>query len=387
MKIALVAPNALHIKVFWLALIRTLISKGNIVHVYSAHDDVLVELQQFGLTCRAIPINRFVSPATDLHMLWNLYRTFKRERYDIVHNFTIKANVFGALAARAAGCPRIVNMVLGLGTAFSQPPTIRGRLLRLVASFLYRLGFAACTKACLVNRDNLEEVLRRGLIAECKTVLIRSGIGVDLQQFSVEAISAAMLQRLRNDLGLEPDAPVVLMAGRLFWGKGVREFIEAAEQLEADFPQVRFLLVGPAEAGSSDSVPQSYLDEHLNERIRWLGFRADMPQLMALSDIFVLPSYYGEGLPQVLLEAGALSKPIVTTDNVGCREAVVQNWNGYLIPVRNAAALRDALRPLLADRTLREKFGANSRQLVERDFDKRMVVDHILRKLYEMPEG
>ncbi|NLF26081.1 MAG: glycosyltransferase family 4 protein [Deltaproteobacteria bacterium] len=382
MKVALVAPHALHVKAFWLSLAKALMERGFTVHLYSAGGEETKELEELGILCYEIPFNRFVAPLSDLRMALALYTAFRRERYDVVHNFTIKANVFGALAARAAGCPRIIDMVLGLGYAFSGRKGWRGRALRLVATILYRIGFAACSKACLINSDNYEEVLKLGLLSPDKAVLIKSATGVNLSIFSMEAVDAKALNDIRNEIDAEPGAPVVLMAGRLFWSKGVREFFEAAKALAPDYPQARFLLVGPAEAESPEAVPQAYLRQQLDTQIRWLGFRTDMRELMALADIFVLPSYYGEGLPQVLQEAVALGKPVVTTDNVGCREAVQHNQNGFLIPVRDSRALTEAIRKLLEQPDLCARFGVQSRLLAERDFDSAKLTQRILTELY-----
>lgn len=388
MKIALVAPNTGHITAFWLGLIEALKLAGHDLHVLAPLDndedrENKKKIEALGCTFKAIPLYRFIHPLRDLKLLLTLYRLYKQEQYDLISNFTVKPNVFSAIAAKLAGCPRIVDMVLGLGMVFSTRGSIKFTALRSILSALYKVGFTCCTKVCFVNNDDRDEALRRKLVNPSKAIVIKSGIGVDLEKFCNGQVSADERTAIRNEINASDTTPIVIMMARLFWGKGIREFFDAYHLLKDKFPDVHFVLVGPHDVGSLESIPQDYLDDNLSNRLHWLGWRTDVRELLSTCDIFVLPSYYGEGLPQVLLEAMAFGKPLVSTDNVGCREAVEDNKNGYLIPTRNSDALADALAKLLTNTELREEFGRYSRQKAEREFGKKDIIQRLFNEFYE----
>jgi N,N'-diacetylbacillosaminyl-diphospho-undecaprenol alpha-1,3-N-acetylgalactosaminyltransferase len=379
MRIALVGPYAITFKLFLFGLIEALVSRGHSVTVYCSPDDEGGDfefLESLGARCVPIPIYRFISPVRDLKLLFCLYRIFRKENYDIVSNFTIKPNIYGAMAARLAGCKRVVDMAMGLGVAFSSKGGVKQSFLRGIACVLYRLGF-------FLNPDDLREVLARKLIKEEKCVLVK-GIGVDCSKYSPEAVDQSVLSALRTELGLEESTRVVLMMCRMFWTKGIREYAEAAKSLSSKFPDVKFLLVGPLEKDNLEAVGRDYLEQEFTGQLQWLGFRRDARELSGLADIIVLPSYYREGLPQVLLEGAALGKPLVTTDNVGCREAVDDGKNGFLIPIKDSAALADATARLLENAELRAEFGRQSRQKALAEFDKEIIVSQMLTQLYEL---
>jgi len=165
----------------------------------------------------------------------------------------------------------------------------------------------------------------------------------------------------------------------MLWHKGVREFVEAARQVRQRFPSATFLLVGPSDAGNPARVPPAALRAWEAEGIvRYLGARTDVRDLMAIADIVVLPTYYREGLPRVLVEAAAMARPLVATDVPGCREVVQPGVNGLLVPPRDVPALAEAIEQLLADPERRAGFGEMSRAMAEAKFSDRQVVGQIL---------
>jgi N,N'-diacetylbacillosaminyl-diphospho-undecaprenol alpha-1,3-N-acetylgalactosaminyltransferase len=174
------------------------------------------------------------------------------------------------------------------------------------------------------------------------------------------------------------------MPARAYWSKGVGEFVMAAQMLSGRSNLV-CLLAGAAENGP-DAVPPAYLDAHRSTVFRWLGFRQDVRELIALADIVVLPSYYPEGVPKSLLEAMAMGKPIITTDNRGCREVVEDGKNGFMIPIKDAKALAEAISRLLDDRQMQVVFGAYSRTKASREFDETIVAEQVLTRLYRLSE-
>ena len=388
MKIALVCPDGLSVLLFCQGIISGLkrIDGAQIV-VVSADGEYGREIEALGVRRVSVPIARFVSPARDLAYLWALYRVFKRERCQIVFNFSTKPNVYGTIAARAAGVPRVVSHVVGLGSAFLPAMDLRGHALRRLVLRFYRVACRLSDRVWFTNRNDLAYFSAHGVVDPDKTVLTTNYL--DIEVYSPTAVSRDQIENVRKELGLSAEDRAVVMVGRMIWAKGVREFAEAAEYLRDRYPEVHFLLVGPVENGSPDAVPEAYLREkERTAKFRWLGFRREVRTLYALADVAVLPSYYKEGgYPRALLEPMAMGKPIITTDSADCREVVEEGRNGYLVPVGDRVALGEAVAQLLDDHDLRARFGAYSRLKAERDFDQRRVVVHALTELGLLPRG
>jgi glycosyltransferase involved in cell wall biosynthesis len=175
----------------------------------------------------------------------------------------------------------------------------------------------------------------------------------------------------------EPDdgRPVVMMPARLIQEKGVHFFVEAARSLRRQGTAVRFVLVGSPDVSRQDSITEAALRQWVEEGvIEWWGWRDDMHQVYPQAHIVCLPTYYGEGVPRTLIEAAACGRPIVATDIPGCRKVVRHGENGLLVPVRDSAALADALAALLGDAARRRRMGARSRQIAEEQFSARQNV-------------
>lgn len=386
MKVALVCPNAFSVWQVRRGLIKALSQRGISVHVICADDAYVDRVKSLGVVYHPVHFSRFINATQDALYLASLWRIFRSERFDVVHNCTVKPNVYGAIAAKLAGVSRIIAMVVGLGFTFSSGPGFKNTLLRQLVKNLYRIGFRLTDKIWFVNKDDMTMLISSGIAKADKSVLIPSSAGLDLSEYSSLAVDSRKVEQLKDELGFVEGALYVSMiVARLVWSKGVREFVEASEELLAQFPQATFLLVGGIERDSPQSVPESFVSDGLPGNVRWLGFRDEVREILALSDIVVLPSYYGEGLPHILLEAMAMSRPIVTTDNVGCREAVENGRNGYLVPVRDSRALAHAIKSLLLDDSKRTSFGRYSRLKVENEFDENPLLERVLEELYHLP--
>ena len=173
--------------------------------------------------------------------------------------------------------------------------------------------------------------------------------------------------------------PVVMLAGRMLWDKGVGIFVEAARRLRAAGAKARFVLVGIIDPSNPASVAREQIEKWAAEgAIEWWGERADMPEVLAAAHIVTLPSTHREGLPKVLLEATAVGRPVIAGDVPGCREIVRHGTNGLLVPPGRADCLTSALGELLASRELRDRFGRAGRGLVEKEFSQEIVVAQTL---------
>jgi N,N'-diacetylbacillosaminyl-diphospho-undecaprenol alpha-1,3-N-acetylgalactosaminyltransferase len=235
------------------------------------------------------------------------------------------------------------------------------------------------------NRNDLAYFRDHGLVYADRAVLTRNYLDTDA--YAPDVVPADDVAALREELGLAAGARVVVMVARMIWSKGIREFAEAAERLRATHPHTAFLLVAPLEDGHFDAVPEGYIrSKERTANVRWLGFRRDVKRIYALSDLAVLPSYYKEGgYPRALLEPMSMGKPIITTDSVDCREPVEPGRNGYLVPVRDSAALADAIARLLDDDDCRIAFGTYSREKAVREFEERIIVRTALEALDVLP--
>jgi N,N'-diacetylbacillosaminyl-diphospho-undecaprenol alpha-1,3-N-acetylgalactosaminyltransferase len=387
MRIGVVCPDAFTAWNFHRSLLLALRSDGHQVHVIAAPHRALDvrHLTDAGLGYIPLGFQRFVTPRADLAVLGQLYAIFRARRFDCVHSFNLKSYLYGTIAAYLAGVPRILGTIEGLGFAYTDAASLGARLLRLVVNVLNLAAGRMADKVWFLNAEDLQFFVSRRMVPRHKAVLIRS-CGVRLEDFCQDSINLRKVQQLRAELGVHNGAVLVSMVvARAVWSKGVREFVEVARSLEREHPAAHFVLLAPVEEDSPQSVPPAYLAgaERTSRNFRWLSdFRDDVPELLSISDVFVLPSYYREGVPKTLLEAMAMGKPIVTTNNVGCRDVVDEGSTGFLVPVKNPRRLAEALRPLIADPCLRHRLGSSARQKVEREFADSVVVPRVLRELY-----
>lgn len=299
---------------------------------------------------------RGLNPFTLLREVWQLSRLYRRLQPDLVHHVALRPVVVGGLAARLAGVPRVVAAVAGMGYAFTAG---RGGWLAWMLRQLLRLALARGV-VIVQNPEDANAIARLGV--ERQRIRLIPGAGVDVTVFTTAP---------------EPsEPPVVMLAARLLWDKGVGEFIEAARALRS---LARFVLVGPLDSGNPVCVPKPTLDAWVEEGIvEWWGERDDMPAVLHAAHIVCLPSSYREGLPKGLLEAMACGRPVVTTDAPGCRDCVRDGDNGLLVPVRDAARLTDAIARLIADPLLRQRLGARGRERAVAEFSQEKVIDETL---------
>jgi N,N'-diacetylbacillosaminyl-diphospho-undecaprenol alpha-1,3-N-acetylgalactosaminyltransferase len=387
MKVAVICPDAFTAWNFHRNLLKALHERQYEVAVISApvHEADVRHLEALGVRHIPLAFARFVSPRSDLGFLVRLYRILRANRFDYVHSFNLKCHIYGTLVAWLARVPNIFGTIEGLGFTYTERPGARRRLLEGMVDLLNALACRLADRVWFVNPDDLEFLAARKVAVRNKAMVAR-GAGIDVDEFSAAAADPIKLEQVRSELALaEDEACVTMPVARAVWSKGVREFVEAADQLRGAYPRTRFVLLAPVEEASPDAVPPAYLRaaEQRNPRFVWLStFRRDVREILLLSSIVALPSYYREGLPNVLMEAMAMGKPIVTTDNVGCREVVEEGRNGFLVNVKDTGALAQALGRLLADANLRAGFGRRSRDKAVTEFADSIVVKRVLSEMY-----
>lgn len=341
----------------YLALARAVRDAGYEVSVITGVDAQGPRIRGAGLRLIPLEVSRKgINPPRELLSIYRLTRALRELRPDLIHNIAQKPVLYGTLAARLAGVPAVVNAVAGMGYLFGSTD-LRARALRLLMGGAYRALLASPKVRVLVqNPDDRGQILR---LAGVEPVLI-PGSGVDLARFVPTPD--------------KPEPVSVVLASRMLWDKGVGDFVAAARLLKGQGSPARFVLVGRPDPGNPGSVDEAQLREWQGEGcIEWWGYRADMPEVLAQCHIGCLPSYYREGLPKFLIEAAAAGLPLVTTDATGCREAVDEGQNGFLVPPRDPVALAATLERLIGDADLRREFGAHSRAIAETRFDSHRI--------------
>jgi glycosyltransferase involved in cell wall biosynthesis len=321
---------------------------------------------------RLVPIGlrrRSRNPFREVAAIIEIARVYRRERPDVVHHVAIKPVLYGSLAALLVRRPGVVNALAGMGFLFTSSSRL-AMVIRTVVSQVFRVLLNAGRNVLILqNPDDVAMLVSGGLVASTRVRLIR-GSGVDIRRFHPMP---------------EPDgAPVVMLASRMLWDKGVGEFMAAASALRARGVAARFVLVGDGDADNPASIPDEQLKAwHDSGLAECWGRCDDMPAAFAQAHIVCLPSYR-EGLPKVLLEAAACARPLVATDVPGCREIVRHGENGLLVPLRDAASLAAAIEQLLGDPALRLSMGEKGRKMVESEFSEAQVAQQTLTVYREM---
>lgn len=366
MKILLFANTEWYLFNFRLSLALALRDAGHEVLLLSPPGPYGEKLQALGFRWLPAPMQRLsLNPLRELALLFWLYRLLRRERIDLLHGFTIKCAVYGALAARLARVPARVSAVAGMGYVFSSDD-LKARLLRPFVRLLLRLALDGGKARLILQNPDDVALFEQARLVDPRRIRLIPGSGVDCRRF-VPALGRGATQTFS-----------VLLPARLLWDKGLAEYVEASRLLRAAGRGVVFLLAGEPDPGNPAAVPLATVTGWVAEGlVEWLGHVADMPALFASVDAVVLPSYR-EGLPKGLIEAAACALPLVTTDVPGCREVVSDGVDGLLVPLKDAAALAAAIARLADDRGLCARLGAAAREKALAEFDERIVLERTL---------
>jgi glycosyltransferase involved in cell wall biosynthesis len=322
---------------------------------------------------RFLPLSlrrRSTNPARELLTIVELVRLYRRERPDVVHQVTVKPILYGSFAARLAGGPARINAIPGLGYLFLGRG-MKGRLRRRSAMRAYKWALAGeRSRTIFQNAEDRQLFIDEGAVRAEQAILIR-GAGVDVTRFVPRPEPAG--------------PPLVMLASRLLWDKGVGDFVEAVRRLKRDGVACRAILVGKPDTENPHAVSCDVLRRWEAEGVVELwGHQTDMPAVLSRSAVVVLPTYYPEGLPKILLEAAASGRAIVATDVPGCRDVVRHGENGLLVPPHDTSSLAAALLSLLSDRARREAMGRRNRLRAEREFSDDLVFSQTLRVYHDL---
>jgi len=356
--VCLVCNTGFAIYTYRQGVIRMLVAKGVRVIVLAPRDRTFALLEEMGCRCIDLPVaSKGTNPLDDLRTLAALYRHYRTIRPNVVFHYTIKANIYGSVAAWLARVPSIA-VTTGLGYVF-----IRKSRAARVAKALYRFAFRFPHEVWFLNRDDHSAFLKECLLARPERAKLLHGEGVDIAHFGLTPLPRA-----------HPFSFVLI--GRLLWDKGVAEYVEAARMLRPRYPHARFQLLGPVGVDNPSAITQADVDNWRKEGIiEYLGEAHDVRPVIANADCVVLPSYR-EGVPRTLMEASAMGRPIVATDVPGCREVVADGVTGLLCEAKNARSLADKLAQVLdMDEDARREMGLRGREKVIAEFDEALVVE------------
>jgi glycosyltransferase involved in cell wall biosynthesis len=382
MKFILFANTDWYLYNFRLSTALQLKARGIDVVMLSPHGEFGERFAGHGIRWLTLPMDRAgLNPVREADTLRRLALLLRAERPDLLHNFTVKCAVYGALAARLARVPAVVNAVAGMGYVFASDHA-RARLLRPVVKALMR-GTVGNGRSRLVlqNPDDQDAFVSSRLVSPDIIRLIRSS-GVDTGRFRPRSPAATDARPLR-----------VLLAARLVTEKGVREFAQASALLRQAGRRIECLLAGMPDPGNPASIARDEVEAwQAQGLVRWLGHVEDMPALLQSVDVMALPSYYREGVPKSLIEAAACGLALVTTELPGCREVVaLHGVDGLHVRPRDPDALAAALAALDDDRALLRTLGDNARRKALAEFDERLVIEKTLavyaELLGELPAG
>ena len=355
------------------SLAATLLEAGHEVVLVSPAGPYGEKLRELGFKWLPVPMKRTsLNPLRELVLLGWLWRLVRIERPDIVHGFTIKCAVYGALVARVAGVGRI-NAVAGLGYVFINDSP-KAKLLRHLLRLLMRGALGGERARLILQNPDDVQLFQKARIVPSEQICLVRGSGIDCSRFLPPI----------DERALDGGPLRIVLAARMLWDKGVGEFVEAARLLKSEGRQLRFVLAGMPDPGNPAAIAEeTLLGWQAEGLVEWLGHVADMPTLLGGADIVVLPSYR-EGLPKSLIEAAACARPLITTDVPGCREVVTHGVDGLLVPVRDGEALARAIAKLQDAPALARRLGEAAREKALAEFDERVVIEQTIAVYYEI---
>ena len=374
-------------------LIRDFAAHGCEVVTAAAEDypHVHAFVASFGGRHRAIRMARSkINPLKDLVTIWDMWRLFRSEKPDALFAYTIKSVVYGCVIARLAGIRRVYALLPGLGFTFVKPVTWKQKILGCISEALHRFALKRADVIFMQNHDDVKLFTDMNMLPPGVPVHVTAGSGVNMDEFAQTPLA--------GDSAIAKGHIRFVLVSRLLISKGVRVFAEAARRIKQLFPHAEFHLVGPFDP-NPNRVEEREVQQWVHEgTLIHHGMVKDVAALLQTMHVFVLPTWYREGVPHATLEALATGRPIITTNSVGARECVqltaegetqrkngemlIQGENGFLCQPQNVAAVECAMEWFLMHPAQIAVQGRASRQLAAEVFDVRLVNEIILQAMH-----
>ncbi len=320
-----------------------------------------------------LEMTRTISPISDLKSLWEFYALCKRERPTIVHSHTPKAGIVGMLGAKLAGVPVRLHTVAGL------PLMEATGMKRKILDFVEKITYRCATKVYPNSRGLYDFILANNYTEKEKLQVIANGSsnGIDTTYFDSDIIPVTQRRELELQLGIQPNDFVFVFVGRLVGDKGINELISGFTHLKPETLSLKLLLVGSLEGELDPLQPETLKVIETHPNIISVGFQSDVRPYFAISDCLVFPSYR-EGFPNVVMQAGAMGLPSIVTDINGCNEIIVEGENGTIIPVKNVAAIVQAMQKMCSDIAYYNQLRQNARRMIQSRYEQRVVWEALL---------
>jgi len=368
-RIAIISNVSWNLYNFRLSLMHAMQNAGYEVIAIAPHDEYSQKIIDAGFEFHSIKLNsQGINPLQDMQTTMEFYKLFKELSPDFICNYTIKPNIYASLVARVLDI-KMINNIAGLGTLFIKQGPITS-----IAKLLYRTSQAKADRVFFQNRDDFKLFTDEGLVKRSNCDIL-PGSGVDTNRFRPQEKAQSEVIRF-------------LHISRMIWEKGIGEYVEAARIIKAKYPNVEFCLLGFLDVANPGAISREQMDEWVAEGvINYLGVSDDVDEVITTADCVVLASYYREGTPKTLLESASSAKPIITTDNVGCRDVVDHGINGYLCEPRSSEDLARKIEMFLAlSEKERIRMGINSRKKIRNEFDEKIVIGKYLEVLNSYSE-
>ena len=360
-KIAIVSNLSWNLYNFRLSLMFAMRDAGYEVIAIAPYDRYSQKIIDAGFEFHDIKMNaQGINPLEDLRTTYAFYKLFKKISPDVLCQYTIKPNIYGSLVASVLNI-KMINNIAGLGTLF-----IKESAVTKIAKILYKVSQHKVDRVFFQNRDDLDFFTSKGIVRAEKCDVL-PGSGVDINRFKPHYKEES--QNIR-----------FLLIARMIWEKGIGEYVKAAREIRKTHPNVEFCLLGFLDVQNPGAITKNEMDEWVKEGvINYLGVSDKVDEVIQSADCVVLPSYYREGTPKTLLESGSSGKPLITTDNVGCRDVVDHGVNGFICEPRSWEDLKLKIEMFLElGHEERLEMGKRSREKMTREFDEKIVINKYL---------
>ncbi len=334
-------------------LIKKFQASGYDVGVVAFDDDCVYKIKELGVEffC-TFDNNRSTNPLKIFSLKSKYVKIINEFKPDVVFTFMLKPNIFGTRAAKKAGVKKVFSMVEGAGDAFIYD-TLKWKVIRVVVSLMYKKSFKISQKVFFLNEDDKEEFIRRKLVKADKCEIVH-GVGVNLEKFKYKPIE---------------EYKSFLMVARMLETKGIYEYANAARIVKQKYPDAKFGYLGGEGTVKVEDIKE-YIDDG---SLEYYGETADVRPYLENCSVFVLPSFYREGLPMSIMEAQSVGRAVITTKNVGCRDTVKDGYNGFLVPVKDINVIAEKMICFIENPDKAVEMGINARNFAEENFDQKII--------------
>jgi glycosyltransferase involved in cell wall biosynthesis len=363
-KILIVSNTAWSLFNFRLGIARSLKENGNEVVLIAPYDEYSERLEEEFEYHDIFMNNKGTNPKEDLKTTFQFYNLYKRIKPNIVLHYTIKPNIYGTIACNLLRI-KTINNIAGLGTLF-----IKQNFVTKIAKYLYKYSQSNADKIFFQNSDDFKMFTSEKLVDIVKCDIL-PGSGVDTNKF------------LPVEHKKEDNIFRFLLIARMLWDKGIGEYVEAAKIIKEKYPKVEFQMLGFLDVQNNSAISKEQMQKWIESGyIKYLGISDNVKEEISKIDCVVLPSFYREGTPRTLLESASMMKPIITTDNVGCRDVVDDGFNGYLCKIKSSKDLADKIEKMLKlSLDERLEMGKRGREKMINEFDESIVINKYLEEI------